>query len=30
MKANRIKTNATSHEIEAVLEYVQQIEEENI
>lgn len=29
MKANRIKTDATSTEIEQVLEYVKQIEEEN-
>lgn len=29
MKANRIKTNATSNELAAVLEYVIQIEEEN-
>lgn len=29
MKANRIKTDATSSEIEAVLAYVKQIEEEN-
>ena len=29
MKANRIKTDATSNELEAVLEYVKQIEQEN-
>lgn len=29
MKANRIKTDATSNELAAVLEYVKQIEEEN-
>lgn len=29
MKANRIKTDATSNEIEAVLEYVKSIEQEN-